>query len=88
MSEISEKALDNRARRAAKHAGLAIKKSRWRLDTVDNYGQYILFDPLTNGIEASARFDMSAESSTQIARGERTVGIDSLRKAILDSRAN
>ena len=45
MSEISEQALDARARRAARHVGLMARKSRWRCGTIDNLGGYRLIDP-------------------------------------------
>ena len=39
---MSEKSLDARARRAARRIGLVARKSRWRLDTIDNRGGYML----------------------------------------------
>ncbi|CAG4920433.1 hypothetical protein [Paraburkholderia gardini] len=57
----AEKALEARARRAAKAAGLIATKSRWRANSVDNYGNFMLVDLYTNVIAAGSRFDMSAE---------------------------
>jgi hypothetical protein len=54
-------ALEHRARRAAKRAGLQARKSRWRVGTVDNYGDFSLIDPETNCMIAGFRFDMSPE---------------------------
>jgi hypothetical protein len=58
--EISENALDHRARRAAERVGLFVRKSRWRRDSVDNHGGYMILDPY-KGVVAGARFDMTAD---------------------------
>jgi len=52
---------DSQARRAAKRVGLAVKKTRWRANTVDNKGGYQIIDPNFNRIEAGERFDLSAK---------------------------
>jgi hypothetical protein len=57
---ISE-ALDARARRAAQRVGLVAKKSRWRLGSIDNYGEFMLVDPYINAVVDGSRFDLSAE---------------------------
>jgi hypothetical protein len=54
-------AIDQRARRAAKRAGLIAVRSRWRRDSVDNRGGFQILDPYRNAIVGGARFDMSAE---------------------------
>ena len=41
--------------------GLIARKSRWRRDTVDNHGEFMLVDAHTNNVVAGERFDMSAE---------------------------
>jgi len=61
MRIIYESALDSRARRAAKRVGLRAIKSRWRRDSVDNFGGLMLLDPLKNMIVDGSRFDLSAE---------------------------
>jgi hypothetical protein len=61
MSEISEQALDARARRAARRVGLEARKSRWRSGTIDNFGGYRLIDPWRNVCIDGERFDLSAE---------------------------
>jgi hypothetical protein len=61
MLSKTEQALDSRARRAAARIGLKAKKSRWRLGSIDNYGDFQLFDPDRNWIVAGERFDLSAE---------------------------
>jgi hypothetical protein len=37
-SQVAEQALDARARRAAHRVGLVARKSRWRANSIDNYG--------------------------------------------------
>ena len=58
---VSEAALDGRARRAARRAGLVAKRSRWRRDSIDNRGGFMIFDPVGNYPVAGDRWDMSAE---------------------------
>ena len=38
---------DSQARRAAKRIGLLARKSRWRRDTVDNHGGFMLLQPVS-----------------------------------------
>lgn len=57
----TKEALDARARRAAKKFGLVAKKSRWRANTCDNLGGFMLVNAYTNSVEAGERFDLSAE---------------------------
>jgi len=47
LSDSSEKALEACARRAA-NAGLIACKSRWRRNSIDNYGQFQLVDPYSS----------------------------------------
>jgi hypothetical protein len=54
-------AREHRARRIAKKAGLVARKSRWRCDTVDNRGAFMLIDPYRNAVVAGERFDLPAE---------------------------
>jgi hypothetical protein len=61
MTQISEQALDARARRAAKGAGLVARKSRWRANSIDNHGGFMLVDPYSNVIVDGSRYDLSAE---------------------------
>jgi hypothetical protein len=58
---MSEKALEARARRAAKRAGLMARKSRWRYDSIDNYGGFQLIDPERNFVVLGTRYELSAE---------------------------
>ena len=61
MTALSTKALEARARRAARRAGLVARKTRWRLDSVDNHGEFMLVDPRTNFAVTGSRYDLSAE---------------------------
>ena len=61
MLNMREKALEQRARRAARRAGLIARKSRWRVGSADNFGGFTLVDPRTNGVVDGPRFDLSAE---------------------------
>ena len=58
---MEDHALEQRARRAARRVGLLARKSRWRLGTVDNRGEFMLLNPWTNAIVDGVRFDLSAE---------------------------
>ena len=61
QQERAEKALEQRARRAAKRMGLTAVKSRKGIGSVDNFGGFMLVDAFLNIIEAGQRFDLSAE---------------------------
>jgi hypothetical protein len=37
--------LDSRARRLARKAGFVARKSRWRRDSCDNFGEFMLIEP-------------------------------------------
>ena len=54
-------AIEQKARRAAKRVGLIASKSRWRYDSIDNYGEFMLIEPDRNISVAGHRFDMSPE---------------------------
>ena len=45
---MSEKSLEACARRAARRAGLIATKWRGRLGTIDNYGGFMLIEPVSN----------------------------------------
>jgi hypothetical protein len=55
-------AIESRARRAAKAAGYVARKSRWRANSCDNYGGFMLINPMTNFCVAGEKFDLSAEA--------------------------
>jgi hypothetical protein len=56
-----EKTLEQRARRTAKRVGLRATKSRWRRDTIDNYGGFQLVDPDRNAVIDGVRFELTAQ---------------------------
>jgi hypothetical protein len=70
MNKIGNSSLDARARRAAKRVGLLARRSRWRRDTIDNHGQFMLINPRHNFVVAGERFDMSAEEVLEWCRPE------------------
>jgi hypothetical protein len=57
----SEAALDSHVRRTAKRAGYIVRKSRWRLGSIDNYGEYVVIDPECNFVVFGGRYDATAE---------------------------
>jgi hypothetical protein len=70
MNEITDTALEARARRAARKVELAARKSRWRLVSIDNYGGFMIVDPYTNFAVAGFRYDMSAEKVIEFCEDE------------------
>ncbi len=61
MPEISEQAMEARARRAAAKIGLVATKSHGCAGSVDNDGSFRIVDPYFNRIEAGIRFDLTPE---------------------------
>jgi hypothetical protein len=66
MTEFS----DNQARRAARRIGLLARKSRWRRDTVDNHGGYMLIEPYHNRVVAGCRFDLTTAEVVELRNEE------------------
>jgi hypothetical protein len=66
MSEFS----DSQARRAAQRIGLLARKSRWRRETVDNRGGYMLIEPYHNRVVAGCRFDLTAADVVELCNEE------------------
>ena len=66
----TDKALDARARRAAKRVGLIAERCRWRRDSIDNNGGFLLRDPSSNIPVAGSRWSMSAEEVINYCRSE------------------
>jgi hypothetical protein len=54
-------AIEDRARRAAKRIGLRARKSRWRANSIDNFGGFQIISPWQNRIVAGEKYSMSAE---------------------------
>ena len=61
---------DKRARRAAKRIGLLARKSRWRRNTVDNHGGFMLLEPYHNRVVAGCRFDLTAADVVELCNEE------------------
>jgi hypothetical protein len=40
---------------------LAARKSRWRANSIDNQGGFMLVDPMKNRVVHGPRYDLSAE---------------------------
>lgn len=59
---ISESVLEARARRAARRIGLVATKTRWRRDSPDNQGGFMILDPSTRSPVFGDRWDLSAEA--------------------------
>ena len=53
--------LESKARRAAKKVGLVARKSRWRRDSIDNVGEFMVVDPSNGAPQAGFRYEMSAK---------------------------
>lgn len=53
------KTQDARLRRMARSHGYAVRKSRWRLNSPDNLGGYMIVDPDTGLVAAGGRFDLT-----------------------------
>jgi hypothetical protein len=59
---IEQEHSEDQARRAAKRVGLkAIKGGRWRANSIDNQGGFMICDPMRNVAVAGARFDYTAD---------------------------
>jgi hypothetical protein len=65
------KALEQRARRAARRVGLIATKSRWRAGSIDNYGGFRLVNEHNNFVEAGVRFELSAEDVIDYCASEK-----------------
>jgi hypothetical protein len=66
---VTERAMEARARRAARSAGYVARKSRWRRDSLDNQGGFMIVDPDTSFLVAGARYDLSAEQVIDWCKG-------------------
>ena len=68
MTELSERALEERARRAAKSVGLRAVKSRRHVNSADNLGGFQLIHARENFVFDGARFDMSAQDVIEVCK--------------------
>jgi len=69
MDEASESG----ARRAARKVGLVAKKSRWRRDSMDNRGGFMLIEPNRNAIVAGEKFNLSADDVVRFCQAQERV---------------
>jgi len=70
MFEVTQKTLEARARNAARSVGLIARKTRWRRDSIDNRGGFMLIEPNGNRVVAGERFDMTAEDVIAYCSGD------------------
>ena len=68
----SQNVSESSARRAAKRAGLVARKSRWRKDSIDNKGGFMLVDPYTNTVVYGDRFDLTADAVISICNDRKS----------------
>ena len=61
---------DSQALRAAQRIGLLARKSRWRRDTVDNYGGFMLIEPYRTRVVAGRRFNLTAAGVVELCNEE------------------
>ena len=57
---------EDQARRAAKRVGLKARKSRRRVGTIDNFGDFQIIDPKHNWVVAGARYDCTADDVVEL----------------------
>jgi len=65
---VNKEVSDSAARRAARRAGYAAHKSRWRKYSLDNAGDFMLVDPSTNFPVAGSRYELTAEDVVEFCR--------------------
>ena len=63
-----EKSLKARTRRAARRTGFIATKWRGRLGTIDNYGGFMLIEPVSNCAIEPERFQLSPDDVIEICR--------------------
>lgn len=59
--QLSEAAREARLRRAARRQGYVLRRSRWHLGSIDNYGEFMIVDADRNWTVAGLRFDMTLD---------------------------
>jgi hypothetical protein len=64
----TDKRMDSKARRAARRVGLIASKTRWRRNSVDNHGGFMLRDPRTNFPVLGQRWDLEAEDVIEFCK--------------------
>jgi len=71
---LTDNAIEQRARRAAKRVKLIACKSRYRAGTGDNYGGFMILDPYRNVIIAGERYRLSAADVLEFCTLPRALG--------------
>lgn len=66
--QLSDKAHEAKARRAAKKVGLIATKCRKHVGTIDNFGGFALVDQKFNYIVEGSRFDMTPDEVIDYCR--------------------
>jgi hypothetical protein len=59
MTDEITPAVDSRLRRLARKKGYSLHRSRWRRDSIDNLGGYMIVDPMLNLCVAGERYDLA-----------------------------
>jgi hypothetical protein len=78
---------DGQARRAAKRAGLYATKSRWRANSCDNLGGFMLVDPHTNGIVCGEKFNLSPEEVVEFCKDDDQAAAKPEERTIMATQA-
>jgi hypothetical protein len=68
MENISEAAIEARARRAAKRCGWVLKKSSIQKPTIDDQGKLMIIDPYTTSVVAGEKFNLDARDAFVFCR--------------------
>ena len=55
----STAAHEARLRRLVRKEGYALSRSRWRFDSIDNFGGFRIVDQFTNCVVAGSRWDLT-----------------------------
>jgi hypothetical protein len=64
----TEKAMEARARRAARKVGLVAQEARWRQFSCDKLGGFMVMDPATRMPVAGDRWHLSAQEVIQFCQ--------------------
>lgn len=62
MHSMNPKAIEARARRAAMRVGLIACKSRSRVGSLDNFGEFMLVDARLSCVVQGSRFELTAQA--------------------------
>ncbi len=84
MQSVPSASQEARVRRHARRKGYIVRRSRWRINTVDNLGKFRLIEAYRNMIVLGERFDATLEEKTT-SRGScgRDRTVQSMRRSRL-----